>query len=325
MSLYSSPNLKNNQLALRRTEWILQSVNGLPLIFSPLLAAQVPLLTHAFTTRLGGKSEPPYDSFNLGGSSLSEIRKQDALSNRQRLCAALNLSFDQLVIPGQIHSANVVFADKLSMEAGMPTKEADGVATNSPAQPMLLHFADCVPIIILDPNKKACAVVHAGWRGTASQIVRQAVKFLEEHYKSKAQDLIAAVGPAIGSCCYPTGSEVVNKLLASVIEHEEEPAQKAYPEHNPKHIHGKPSDKNFLDVSLLSKIHQANLDKFFSVVQDSIHPDLKAINALQLAQSGVEKIDIANLCTACNPELFYSHRQSGGTTGRQGAIACLVQ
>ena len=324
MSLYSSLNLKNNQLALLKSEWILQSEDGLPLIFSPLLAAQAPLLTHAFTTRLGGKSEPPFDSFNLGGSSLSKNNKQDALSNRQRLCAALNLSFDQLVIPGQIHGADVVFAHKLAMEIGVPIKEADGVATSNPAQPMLLHFADCVPIIILDPSKKACAVVHAGWRGTASQIARQAVKFLQEQYKSKAQDLIVAIGPAIGSCCYPTGSVVVSKLLASVIELNGDSAEQALSEHNPKDVSKKPSDDNTLDASLVSKIHKANLDKFFPMSNDRIHPDLKAINALQLAQAGVEKIDIANLCTACNPELFYSHRQSGGTTGRQGAIACLV-
>ena len=98
------------------------------------------------------------------------------------------------------------------------------------------------------------------------------------------ENILAAIGPAIGSCCYETGSEVVDGLKPTVTDHE---ALVTYKNGSP-------------------------------------HPDLKAFNAMQLLESGVKNIDVSSWCTACHPEIFYSHRQSGGQTGRQGALACLI-
>jgi YfiH family protein len=200
--------------------------------------------------------------------------------NRQRLCAALGLKFNRLVVPGQVHSTNIAWV-------GEPERfsSVDGVATVTPETPVLLHYADCVPIIIADSKLQAIVVLHAGWRGTAGGIASLAVRLLMESLDLEPRTMSAAVGPAIGSCCYPTGRDVCEKLLSSV----------------------------------------ENKSDLVRWEDGKPYPDLKAINAMQLLEAGVGQVDVTSWCTACHPELFYSHRQSGGKTGRQSAIACIAE
>jgi YfiH family protein len=236
-------------------------------------------LKHAFTTRKGGDTPAPFDSFNLGRHDAAVDHWDDAVANRKKLCAALGMPFNELRVPGQVHSKRVVFA-----EDAQQLKEVDAVATVSSSVPVLLHYADCVPIIIFDPRRSALAVVHAGWRGTAAMIASEAVTALVTRAGSEAWDLIAAVGPAIGSCCYPTSADAAKSLASTVTDGE----------------------------------------LFITLRDGQPCPDLRAINAMQLLERGISTVDVSDLCTACNPQLFYSHRQSGGLTGRQGAIACLI-
>ena len=265
--------------ALAKNDWPVRQQAGLPLIFSPLLS-ELKFLVHAFTTRRGGTSSPPLDSFNLGRHWGSEESRADAVFNRQRLCAALGVNFNRLVVPGQVHSTNIAWV-------GEPERlpSVDGLATVTPETPMLLHYADCVPVIIADSTLQALVVLHAGWRGTAGGIASRAVRLLKESLDLDPNAMAAAVGPAIGSCCYPTGEDVCEQLLSSV---ENKSALVRWED-------GKP------------------------------YPDLKAINAMQLLEAGVGKVDVTSWCTACHPQLFYSHRQSGGKTGRQSAIACIAE
>ena len=160
------------------------------------------------------------------------------------------------------------------------------MTTNLRGYPLLLHFADCVPIILYDPKQAAIAVVHAGWRGTATSIVQNAVKEMTENFGTRAADVIAAVGPAIGSCCYPTGDDAAEKLGRTVKD----------------------------AAGLIERPKEG----------DQFRADLKALNAMQLLEAGVQNVDVTDLCTACRPDIFYSHRQSGGKTGRQGALAQLL-
>lgn len=264
--------------ALAKNDWPIREVAGLPLIFSPLLS-ELPSLVHAFTTRRGGTSAPPLDSFNLGRHFGTDESRTDAMFNRQRLCAALGLNFNRLVVPGQVHSTNIAWVTEPER---LPS--VDGVATVTPETPVLLHYADCVPIIVVDSTLDVMVVLHAGWRGTAGGIAGLAVRLMAASLDLDPKTMSAAVGPAIGSCCYPTGEDVSEKLLSSVENKTDLVEWKD----------GKP------------------------------HPDLKAINAMQLLEAGVGQVDVASWCTACNPELFYSHRQSGGKTGRQSAIAAIM-
>lgn len=263
--------------ALQKNPWAELLAGEMRLLQSPLLN-QEQALTHAFTTRFGGNSAAPMEWFNLGRHIDDSAAREDAMLNRRRLCEALKLDFTRLAVPAQVHSSRIV-------PSNAPTfAEVDGVGTNDVGQPILLHFADCVPVMIYDRRKRALAVVHAGWKGTAGAIASKGVQFLHENFGSSPQDIVAAVGPAIGACCYPTGGDVVQRLSQTVS-----------------------------DASRL-------IDR--SGAQE--RPDLKAINALQLLEAGVDQVDVCDLCTACRPDMFYSHRQSGGKTGRQGAIACIT-
>ncbi|MBI4534414.1 MAG: peptidoglycan editing factor PgeF [Candidatus Melainabacteria bacterium] len=263
--------------ALSKKEWPIKVIGGLTVTFSPVLL-EIPGLTHAFTTRLGGSSEAPLDSFNLGRHWPDDASRQDATANRARLCSVLGLNFGHLVVPGQVHSTNISW---VSQPENLP--DVDGIATVTPDMPVLLHYADCVPIILFDTYTKALAVLHAGWRGTAGGIATKAVRLISQVLNTTAEHMLAAIGPAIGSCCYPTSLEISNQLVASVNQP----------------------------------------DGLIAWHNNRPHPDLKALNAMQLIEAGLPKVDIASYCTACQSELFYSHRQSKGLTGRQGAIASL--
>lgn len=270
------------QKALVKNFWPLKEIAGLTVVQSSLLLS-CPDLVHAFTTRLGGQSAPPLNWFNLGRHFSSDESREDATANRKRLCRALDVPYDRITVPGQKHTANIYVVEPDKASAAQQLSNVDGAFCHAPQLPLLLHFADCVPVIIFDRRGKRLAIVHAGWRGTASGIATGAVRLFVESYGANPKDLVAAIGPAIGSCCYPTGDDVALRLSQSV------------PDARPLMVRrdGKP------------------------------HPDLQAFNAMQLLVAGLEHIDVSNWCTSCNPEIFYSHRQSGGSTGRQGAIACI--
>lgn len=276
-----SPRRSSKLSMLTKQEWLTETIDGLTLMFSPILK-DVPKLSHAFTTRAGGRSRAPLDAFNLGRHIDDVDDRIDAMANRERLCKALSLEFKHLVVPGQVHSNNVVWLT--SIDDTPDVKSVDGLATQIDEQPLLLHFADCVPVILVARRQRIACIMHAGWRGTAAGIVGHGVKLLTS-YGACAKELVAAIGPAIEPCCYPTSEEVATQLLSTVKEK---------------------GSTGLVDRTL-----------------EQPRPDLKAINGVQLLEAGVDKIDVSNLCTACNPHIFYSHRQSGGKTGRQGALVCL--
>lgn len=270
--------------ALSKNEWPLELHSGLTLVLSPLLK-NVSSMVHAFTTRLGGNSPSPLDSFNLGRHWTTDESRADAMQNRRILCDVLAIDANKLSVPGQQHTSNIQVLDDAPAQPGPHHYPGiDAIATSKSQNPILLHFADCVPIMLVDSKKEKICVIHAGWRGTAGSIVSKSVKLMVEQLDCRPSDIKAAVGPAIGSCCYETGADVVEQLNSTVQNHD-------------------------------------SLTRF---IDERPFPDLKAYNAMQLLDAGVEDIDVSNWCTACHPEIFYSHRQSGGSTGRQGALACLV-
>lgn len=266
--------------ALRKNEWIVEKIDRMELIMSPVLAA-LQTITHAFTTRVGGHTKAPYDSFNLGRHISDDDLRVDAMSNREKLCQSLSIDFGKLVVPGQVHSRNVEVVTETAQPLDL--KGVDGVTTDQTDVPLLLHFADCVPVMVVEPRNRVIGIFHAGWRGTASKIVTNGVETMKR-LGADPSLMIGVVGPAIGSCCYPTSDEVAKALQETVSEPTLFVGEK----------NGQPA------------------------------PDLKAINAMQLLEAGVPQVDVSDFCTSCNPSMFYSHRQSGGTTGRQGALVALT-
>ena len=154
----------------------------------------VPGYLVAFSTRVGGVSEGPFASLNLGKLTLD--REEHVDENRRRLCAEVAADPSRLALNRQRHSAVVNRA-----KAGSRGEPGDGLWTDEPGVPMLKLTADCVPIALARDDRPALAVLHAGWRGLLEGIVEAGVAAVGGRVR-------AAVGPAIGPCCYEVGEEV---------------------------------------------------------------------------------------------------------------------
>ena len=168
----------------------------------------------------------------------------------------------------------------LADEAQSNYPDTDGLLLDTSGIAVFLNFADCTPLIFYDEINNVGAISHAGWRGTAARIAAKTVEKMKSMFNSKPENISVAIGPAISFCCYNVGEDVYQSLKSSVE-----------------------------DFSGLSEIREGN-----------IYVDLKRINAGQLIEAGVEKIDIAPYCTCCNNDLFFSYRKENATTNRHSAI-----
>jgi hypothetical protein len=236
-----------------------------------------PELVHAITTRHGGASTGPYSSLNVSNGLGDDPKAVD--ENLRRVCAALGLHRNDLTSPNQRHTANVRrvgLAERGHIQVGY-----DALVTDEAHLPLLLRYADCVPILIYDPAHRAVALVHSGWRGTVLGAPQAAVESLVREFASRPQDLVAAIGPSIGPCCYEVGHEVVNAI------------QGAFPS----------SD------ALLTRRGRSRR-----------YLNLWAANRRWLSGCGVQRIEVSEFCTACHTEEFYSHRAENGKTGHFAAV-----
>lgn len=169
----------------------------------------------AFTERVGGTSEPPYSELNLAGHVGDDPQRVDA--NRRLLMEAIGIGTlaDKLTTAEQVHGTRVATVDLALAGAGAstgggprPVPGTDALMTRERGIPLMLMYADCVPVILVSPSAPAVAVVHAGWKGAAAGIVGSAVEKLAGLADSR--DIEAYVGPHIGACCYEVGSDVVS-------------------------------------------------------------------------------------------------------------------
>jgi purine-nucleoside/S-methyl-5'-thioadenosine phosphorylase / adenosine deaminase len=153
----------------------------------------------AFTTRVGGVSEGPYASLNLGRKSGDEVERAD--ENRRIACEAIGADVEKLALNYQVHSARVLRA-----APALRGEHADGLWTDEPGLPILAMSADCLPVAIarLDAEEPAVAVLHVGRRGLLAGIVAAGADALG------GGTLAAAIGPGIGPCCYEVGEEVAS-------------------------------------------------------------------------------------------------------------------
>ena len=235
-------------------------------------------LIHAFTTRKGGVSEGCYNSLNFSvkeGDPEENVRK-----NFQVVADAFNLSPQQFLTVKQVHGDNILMIDDPAfIFHSCKPFEYDCIITNRPGLAIGVKTADCVPILLVDHVKRVIGVIHAGWRGTVLNIAAKAVAQFQMSFSSKTQDLLAAIGPAIGPCCYQVDRQVYDAVSADV-----------------RNLYFQPCKEK-------------NRWMF----------DLPFLNRQQLIAAGMlsEKIDMSGLCTSCLPGLFYSHRGEYGKTGRQ--------
>jgi len=168
-----------------------------------------------FATRAGGASQGIYGGLNLGMGSGDAV--EIVMKNRIALGNAAGVPVNRWVVGGQVHGTTVATVG--SNEAGRggidrttTVKETDGLATSEPGLLLFTLVADCLPIVLADPDRPALSTLHAGWRGSAAGMAAAGVRAMKEQFGSDPARLFAAIGPGIGGCCYQVGSEVTDQF-----------------------------------------------------------------------------------------------------------------
>lgn len=163
---------------------------------------------HCFTTRKGGVSTGYFAETNL---SFSREDRETVLENYRRVATAENFCLDRFTLTDQTHTDHVRLVDELTAGMGMSKEsdivDTDGLITNLYDTPLAVFVADCAPVLMADRRTGAVAAVHSGWRGTLAGIAARAVEQMHVAYGTDPNDLIAAVGPCIGACCYEVGAD----------------------------------------------------------------------------------------------------------------------
>lgn len=192
----------------------LKKKNGITYCISELLS-EYDFIEHLFTTR--------GDNFNIGLHVGDE--EKNVLANRAQMCSLLEINPEDLVAGEQIHQANIYQVAKKDLGKGARSyasslKGIDGLVTNIKGIPLLAFYADCTPIYLLDPVKKAIGLFHGGLKGTLLNIAGKGVQTMQELYNTEAEDIVAFIGPRIDSCCYQVGSEIREQLIKIGKNHE---------------------------------------------------------------------------------------------------------
>ena len=244
----------------------------------PLLITNGSNVVAGFTTRHEGVSRPPYNSLNLGLNTDDSIH--NVQGNRSILARAFGTSLEQLLTVTQVHGTDILVVDSPNQDVTHFFKiECDGIITNQAGIMIGVGIADCVPIILFDPVKRVAAALHAGWKGTAAGIVRKGIAAMADDFGSRTGDIVAAIGPAIGPCCYEVDGPVHSAFA------------------NDKEIWNQVSSETSKEKWKL---------------------DLAAAVRLQLIDCGLaaEKMETSQQCVCCTQELFFSYRRDKGETGR---------
>lgn len=262
----------------------IDDIQGVRLVRFPHFE-QAGLPAHGITTRVGGVSQGALASLNMGRKAVD--MPEHLAENRRRVAEALGLSPHAYVFSDQVHGVllqHVTEANRHQMLTGV-----DGLLAGCPGLTLATVYADCMAVMLYDPVHQAIGMAHAGWRGTAQGIGPLLVRAMEEHFGSEPGHLLAALGPAIGPCCFEVGPEVPEAFLCHAAL---------------------AADRRWLDTTATKP-----------------HLDLWHINRVLLEEAGIPSAAIAEakLCTCCHPELFFSHRRDNGDTGRMAAVMALQE
>jgi len=267
-------------------------------------------LWHGFSTRLGGLSraycaDDAPGELNLGFTASDD--REIVIRNRRLLAEAVSGdAATPLVSLRQIHSSLLVHATAADVDREQPWK-ADGLMTDEPGILLGIQTADCIPVLVADRKRRVVAAFHAGWRGTVKRIVEAGIGRMRLEFGSKPEDLVAAVGPGIGACCYAVGEEVFSEF-ESQFQYGRE-LFRLVDDYNAVH-HKYP----MLFLTQRAPGH--------SPIGPSLHLDLVEANRRQLLDAGLKPRSIKAVggCTSCQRELFFSHRSSQGHAGRMMSV-----
>ena len=268
---------------------------------------RLPWLVHGFSTRGGGVSRAfgRKDDLNLGFTK--EDARANVENNRARFLAALGVGGKKpwpLVTLKQVHSDVIHRVKKISPAA----LTGDGLVTDVPGVLLAVQTADCLPIVLIDPEHHAVGAFHAGWRGTLARIVEKGVGRMRKEFGSDPAKLLAAIGPGVGACCYAVGSELRDKFES----------QFAYAGDLFSEVYDANAVHNRYPLLFLT----ARAPGHSETIGPELHLDLGKANRRQLEDAGVPAKNVTDLavCTACQPKLLFSYRGEAGRTGRLMAV-----
>jgi YfiH family protein len=200
--------------------------------------------------------------------------------NRESALAIVDIKLDSVYDVYQVHSTEVVRTDQ-PLHPEEPHIKADAIITNTPNVTLMMRFADCVPILLFDPINRVIGLSHAGWIGTVNKIAEKTVLKMKLEFGTNPEDVLAAIGPSIGPDHYVVGKEVIDKVVST-----------------------------FGDTAKQLIIYD----------NDKSYFNLWEANRVILTEVGVQKIEIAGICTNCNLDEWYSHRGEHRKTGRFGVV-----
>jgi YfiH family protein len=268
-----------------------------------------PWLWHGFSTRRGGLSraycgEDAPGELNLGFTDADD--SQTVIRNRRMLAEAITGNpATPLVTLRQIHSS------VLHLAAGDAASDrlckGDGLMTDHPGLLLGIKTADCIPVLVADRKRRAVAAFHAGWRGTVKRIVETGIGRMRLEFGSRPEDLIAAIGPGIGPCCYTVGEQVLSEFES----------QFAYARELFCEVYDSDPVRNKYPMLFLTQRAPGH-----SSIGPSLHVNLMEANRRQLLDAGLKPraIKLTGGCTNCQPQLFFSHRASSGHAGRMLSV-----
>nr|WP_230202619.1 peptidoglycan editing factor PgeF [Paenibacillus ihumii] len=252
-------------------------------------SSALPGLSAGFTGRNGGVGSSPYESLNLAyhvGDDPVQV-----LENRRILAEFLGFAPEMWTCGEQVHGTRVAVVKQADRGKGQLDRESafqntDGLVTNVRGVLLTSFYADCVPLYFLDPSQGAIGLAHAGWKGTVGQIAAAVIKTMEREFGSRREEILAAIGPSIGDCCYEVDEAVMSRVRAALDE-------------------GK-------DVSACAS-PSANPDRWML--------NLKELNRIIMIKAGIlpTHIECTRWCTSCHPDKFFSYRKQNGITGRMAS------
>jgi polyphenol oxidase len=235
-----------------------------------------PQIVH-FVTR---RTDDPRDPFKFNMGIKASIWPGQAEQARKKLAASLKIKAGQMYFPVQCHTDHVGIVDSTN-GGGAAFDGTDALATKMKNVCLVVQAADCMPILLFDHQRQVVASIHAGWRGTAQNIVPKTIQAMHNKWGTQAENIVAFLGPSICGCCYEVGQEVKQAFLAN-----------GFPE-----------------------------SIFTNIKKEKPHLDLWKANTFALQQTGVPgpQIEIASVCTYENTQQFFSARREGIETGRFAA------
>lgn len=255
----------------------------------PLLE-ETETVVHGFTTRLGGVSKGICSSMNLSFSRGDE--EAAVYENYRRIADAVGFPYESIVCSDQTHTTNVRKVGKDDRGKGLLFSrnyhDVDGLITNEPEVTLATFYADCVPLYLVDPVKKAIGLSHSGWRGTVGKIGKVTVEAMEREFGSRPEDILTAIGPSICQECYEVSEDVAEEF------------RKIYP-------------RELWNTLLWDKGN----GKYQLNLWEACRRNFLEAGILP------EHIVLPEICTCCNPDFLFSHRASQGKRGNLAAFLML--